>query len=91
MATEKTKQRVTGLRKIKGNRFTVYYNDDFIETINDFNTAINHGEQSPIFTRAVIIGKNRFGPAIKELMRGYVKLFWKRNKEEEAKEKQDEE
>lgn len=90
MTTEKTKHRATGLRKFKGNRFTIYYNDDFIETINDFNTAINAGEQAPLLTRVSITGKNRFGPVIKELMRGYAKMFWKKNKEQaEAKEKQD--
>jgi hypothetical protein len=90
MVRKRLQEQITGIRKFSTNRFTIYYSDDFIEVMKDFNRVIKFGERVPLVDDE-IKGKNRFSPAIRALIKMYVNTYWERNKEiRKAEEKEKE-
>ena len=88
MVRKRLHEQITGLRKFSTNRFTIYYGDDFIPMLKDFNRVIKFGESVPLVDDE-IKGKNRFSPTIRALIKMYVNQYWKNNKEmREAEEKE---
>jgi len=85
MVRKRLHEQVTGLRKYSTNRFTIYYGDDFIETMKEFNKVIEFGQRVPLVDEE-IKGKNRFSPAIRTLIKMYIDAFWEQNKKEREKE-----
>ncbi|MBT4166413.1 hypothetical protein HOE04_05225 [archaeon] len=85
MVRKRLHEQITGLRKFSTNRFTIYYGDDFIEVMKDFNRIIRLEAEVPL-VEDTITSKNRFSPTIRALIKMYVNAYWERNKKRREKE-----